>query len=47
MDFANVCLVCLAEKQPDSGVLTFDQRDFGVYRLASGRPLNLITPPVD
>lgn len=34
MDMADAALVCVAEREGLRRVLTFDRRDFGVYRLA-------------
>jgi len=33
MDFADATLVVLAERLRTTAVLTFDRRDFGVYRV--------------
>ena len=45
MDYADACLVCMAETQPRIPVLTFDKKDFNIYRIAGGRHLKLLTPP--
>lgn len=46
MDFADACLVRLAETTPGSIVLTLDS-DFFIYRDKQGRPLPLIHPNLD
>ena len=42
MDYADATLVCLAEDLSISEIITFDRRDFGIYRLPSGRPFHLL-----
>ncbi|MCP5517719.1 MAG: PIN domain-containing protein [Verrucomicrobiales bacterium] len=46
MDFADACLLVMAEQHPEAEILTFDRRDFGVYRLSNGRPVRFAAPPV-
>jgi predicted nucleic acid-binding protein len=41
-DFADACLMYLAERSGVSRIFTLDRRDFGVFRLASGASLTLI-----
>jgi predicted nucleic acid-binding protein len=40
MDLADASLVWLADATDISDVLTLDRKDFGIYRLAGGRPLH-------
>ena len=42
MDYADATLVCLAEDLSIPEIVTFDKRDFGIYRLPSGRPFHLL-----
>jgi hypothetical protein len=42
MDFADGCLVWLANHLGTLEVLTLDQRDFSVYRSAKGRPFRIV-----
>jgi predicted nucleic acid-binding protein len=42
MDYADATLVCLAEDLSISEIVTFDKRDFGIYRPPSGRPFHLL-----
>jgi len=42
MDFADACLVWLANQLGTLEVLTVDQRDFSVYRSARGRPFRIV-----
>jgi len=42
MDYADATLVCLAEDLSVPEIVTFDKRDFGIYRLPSGRPFHLL-----
>lgn len=39
-DLADLSLLALAERTGVRDILTIDARDFSIYRLASGRPLN-------
>lgn len=41
--FADACLVCMAEKNDTSKIMTLDS-DFTIYRKSGGEPLNLISP---
>jgi predicted nucleic acid-binding protein len=45
-DFADACIVTLADFTPRSEILTTDRRDFSAYRTLAGKPLNCIFPPV-
>jgi uncharacterized protein len=38
MDYADATLVCLAESTGIRNVVTFDRKDFSVYRLSRNRP---------
>lgn len=40
MDLADASLVWLADETGVNDIATFDDRDFGVYRLANGRQFN-------
>ena len=42
MDYADATLVCLAEDLSVPEIVTFYKRDFGIYRLPSGRPFHLL-----
>jgi predicted nucleic acid-binding protein len=42
MDYADATLVALAEELDAKLVLTTDRRDFGIYRLADGRTLQIV-----
>jgi predicted nucleic acid-binding protein len=42
MDFADACLVWLANQLGTRDVLTVDQRDFSVYRNVRGRPFRIV-----
>ena len=42
MDYADATLVCLAEDLSIMDIVTFDKRDFGVFRLPSGRPFHIL-----
>ena len=42
MDYADATLVCLAEDLSIPEIVTFDRRDFGIYRLPSGGPFHLL-----
>lgn len=42
MDMADAALLCVAEREGLRRVLTLDQRDFGVYRLARKGRLTLL-----
>lgn len=43
MNFADACLVCMVEENPDSRVFTLDG-DFYVYRTAGGEALTVLHP---
>jgi hypothetical protein len=42
MDFADASLVWLADKTGIGDILTIDRKDFGVYRLSSGKPFTQV-----
>ncbi len=42
MDYADATLVCLAEDLSLPDIVTFDKRDFGIYRLPSGRSFHIL-----
>jgi predicted nucleic acid-binding protein len=42
MDYADATLVCLAEDLSIPNIVTFDKRDFGIYRLPSGNPFHIL-----
>ena len=42
MDYADATLVCLAEDLSIMDIVTFDKRDFGIFRLPSGRPFQIL-----
>ena len=42
MDYANGCLVWLANELGTVDVLTVDRRDFSLYRSAKGRPFRIL-----
>ncbi len=42
MDFADASLVWLADKTGVADILTLDRRDFGAYRLSSGKPFRQV-----
>jgi len=44
MDFADACIVCMTEQQPDCLVLTVDHEDFSAYR-RHGRDVIPFTSP--
>jgi len=44
MDFANACLVLLAEKQKITKIATID-KDFGIYRINGELPFDLVIKP--
>lgn len=44
MEFADACLVAMAEQRPGSFVFTTDTRHFSIYRQHDDRPLSLIAP---
>jgi hypothetical protein len=44
MQFADACLVRLAELHPAASVLTTDTRDFSIYRRNGKERLQLIAP---
>lgn len=41
--FADACLVCMAENDDMSEIMTLDS-DFTIYRTSNGEPLSLISP---
>jgi predicted nucleic acid-binding protein len=41
-DFADACLLYLANREGIDTILTLDRRDFSIYRLPDGRALNLL-----
>jgi predicted nucleic acid-binding protein len=43
MSFADACLVCMAEEQASSQIVTTDD-DFHVYRTAGDEPLDVVFP---
>lgn len=42
LDFADACLMHLAEREGINRVFTLDRRDFSVFRTAMGEPLALL-----
>jgi uncharacterized protein len=42
MDYADASLVCLAEDLATDHIVTFDRRDFGIFRLNSGQPFHIL-----
>jgi predicted nucleic acid-binding protein len=42
MDFADACLIHLAEREAISTLFSVDRRHFSVYRTASGKTLSLL-----
>jgi predicted nucleic acid-binding protein len=44
MDFADACLVCLAEQTRDCRIVTVDRTDFSVYRRHGREPIPLLLP---
>jgi predicted nucleic acid-binding protein len=42
MDYADATLVVLGDEVGTNLVMTTDRRDFGVYRLASGEPFEVV-----
>jgi uncharacterized protein len=42
MDYADATLVVLAEDLSLTDIVTFDKRDFGIFRLPSGRPFHIL-----
>ena len=42
MDYADASLVCLAEDLSLTDIVTFDKRDFGIFRLPSGRHFHIL-----
>jgi predicted nucleic acid-binding protein len=45
MDFADACVVCMAEQNKDCKVITIDKDDFTVYRRHGREPIPLLLPP--
>ena len=45
MDFADACLVTLAEEHAEAVAFTVDRADFSVYRMRGGQPVPTIMPP--
>lgn len=43
-DFADACLMHLAEREETERVFTLDRRHFGVFRTSNGRALSLLPP---
>lgn len=41
-DFADACLMHIAEREGSGQVFTLDERDFRVFRTAAGKPLSLV-----
>lgn len=46
MDFADACVVCMAEIHPDTRVLTVDESDFRVYRIRRNKPIDFSAPGI-
>ena len=44
MDFADACILCLAEILPESHVLTVDASDFAVYRMRRNQRVSFSAP---
>lgn len=42
LQFADACLMHLAEREAIDTIFTLDRRDFGTYRRPSGEPLRLL-----
>ncbi|MFO7902837.1 MAG: PIN domain-containing protein [Pirellulaceae bacterium] len=42
VDLADACLVHLANREQITKIFTLDRRHFGVYRMANGRPFELL-----
>jgi predicted nucleic acid-binding protein len=42
VDLADACLVHLANREKITRIFTLDRRHFGVYRMADGRPFQLL-----
>jgi uncharacterized protein len=45
MDFADACIVLMAEANPRLKVLTVDRKDFSVYRTRKGKSIPCEFPP--
>ncbi len=46
MDFADACLVCMAEEYEDITVVTLDRQDFTVYRRNGRAVIPFYAPPL-